>query len=161
MAETTTVRETERKYSGEPVDADLAGALARAAAEAMHGCAGPPREPRSRPVGRVLRHRGPEAGSLGDHAPAPERGHRRRLALKLPAGSDARDEVRLPPGELGAPPAPLVALTRATHRGAPLVPVVELDTARREWVLADSDGHPLATVTDDRVTGQLSRPRPW
>ena len=47
-----------------------------------------------------------------------------------------------------------MALTRATHRGAPLVPVVELDTARREWVLADSDGHPLATVTDDRVTGQ-------
>ena len=45
MAETTTVRETERKYSGEPVDADLAGALARAAAEATNGCAGPPREP--------------------------------------------------------------------------------------------------------------------
>jgi hypothetical protein len=47
-----------------------------------------------------------------------------------------------------------VALTRAAHRGAPLVSVVEIDIARREWTLADSDGHPLATVTDDRVTGQ-------
>ena len=155
MAETTTVRETERKYSGEPVDADLAGVLARAAAEAMHGCAGPPREPaelalsavyfdtedlRLARSGITLRRR---SGGTDDG-----------WHLKLPAGSDARDEVRLPPGELGAPPAPLVALTRATHRGAPLVPVVELDTARREWVLADSDGHPLATVTDDRVTGQ-------
>ena len=143
------------KYSGEPVDADLAGALARAAAEAMHGCAGPPREPaelalsavyfdtedlRLARSGITLRRR---SGGTDDG-----------WHLKLPAGSDARDEVRLPPGELGAPPAPLVALTRATHRGAPLVPVVELDTARREWVLADSDGHPLATVTDDRVTGQ-------
>ena len=37
--------------------------------------------------------------------------------------------------------------------------MVELDTARREWMLADNDGHPLATVTDDRVTGQtLSAP---
>jgi inorganic triphosphatase YgiF len=74
--------------------------------------------------------------------------------LKLPAGPDARDEVRLPTEELGAPPAPLVALTRVAHRGAPLVPVVELDTARQEWTLVDGDGRPLATVTDDRVTGQ-------
>ena len=47
-----------------------------------------------------------------------------------------------------------MALTRVAHRGAPLVPVVELDTARQEWTLADCDGRPLATVTDDRVTGQ-------
>ena len=61
MAESTTVRETERKYPGEPVDADLAGALARAAAEAMHGCAGPPREPAEfalpRPRDRVVLER--------------------------------------------------------------------------------------------------------
>ena len=154
MAETTTVRETERRYSGEPVDADLASALARAAAEATHRCAGPPREPaelalsavyfdtedlRLARAGITLRRR---SGGTDDG-----------WHLKLPAGSDARDEVRLPPDELGAPPAPLTALTRATHRGAPLVPMVELDTARREWVLADSDGHRLATVTDDRVTG--------
>ena len=74
--------------------------------------------------------------------------------LKLPAGSDARDEVRLPPVSWVLRPRRWWRSTCATHRGAPLVPVVELDTARREWVLADSDGDPLATVTDDRVTGQ-------
>ena len=155
MAETTTVRETERKYSGEPVDADLASALARAAAEATKVCAGPPREPAELALSAVY-------FDTEDLRPARSGITLRRRSggtddgwhLKLPAGSDARDEVRLPPDELGAPPAPLVALTRATHRGAPLVLVVELDTARREWVLADSDGHPLATVTDDRVTGQ-------
>jgi hypothetical protein len=42
---TTTVRETERKYSGEPVDVELAGALATAAAEAVHASPGRPREP--------------------------------------------------------------------------------------------------------------------
>lgn len=155
MAATTTMRETERKYSGDPVDADLAVTLATAAAEAVHGCPGRPRGPeefalsavyydtedlRLARAGITLRRRS-GGGDDGWH-------------LKLPAGKDARDEVRLPPGEPGAPPAPLVLLTRAAHRGAPLVPVVELDTARREWMLADSDGHPLATVTDDRVTGQ-------
>jgi inorganic triphosphatase YgiF len=160
MAETTTVRETERKYSGEPIDADLAAALATVAAEATNGSAGPPREPvecalsavyfdtedlRLARSGITLRRR---TGGNDDG-----------WHLKLPAGPDARDEVRLPPEGLGAPPAPLVALTRAAHRGAPLVPVVELDTARREWMLADGDGRALATVTDDRVTGQtLSAP---
>jgi len=59
---TTTVRETERKYSGEPVDVELAGALATAAAD--HGVQGRPREP-ARPVGRLLRHRGPAAARSG------------------------------------------------------------------------------------------------
>ena len=155
MAETTTVRETERKYSGEPIDADLVAALAAAAAEITQGSAGPPRGPaefalsavyfdtedlRLARSGITLRRR---SGGSDDG-----------WHLKLPAAADARDEVRLPQEDLGAPPAPLVALTRAAHRGAPLVPVVELDTARREWTLADSDGHPLAMVTDDRVTGQ-------
>ena len=44
--------------------------------------------------------------------------------------------------------------TTTVRETEPLVPVVEIDIARREWTLADSDGHPLATVTDDRVTGQ-------
>jgi CHAD domain-containing protein len=155
MVETTTVRETERKYSAEPIDANLVGALARAAAEVTQGSVGPPRELaefalsavyfdtedlRLARWGITLRRR---SGGSDDG-----------WHLKLPASSDARDEVRLPPEDLGAPPAPLVALTRAAHRGAPLVPVVEIDIARREWTLADSDGHPLATVTDDRVTGQ-------
>lgn len=60
MAETTTVRETERKYSGGPIDADLAAALATVAAEATNASAGPPRAravaPR-RPWRRDPRHR--------------------------------------------------------------------------------------------------------
>jgi hypothetical protein len=40
MAATTTFRETERKYSGEPIDADLAAALATLAAEAINGSVG-------------------------------------------------------------------------------------------------------------------------
>jgi len=47
-----------------------------------------------------------------------------------------------------------VALTRAAHRGAPLGPVAELDTVRREWTLTDADGNAVATITDDRVTGR-------
>src|SRR4051794_32661759 len=120
MAATTTVRETERKYSGEPIDADLAAALATVAAEATNGSVGPPREPvecalsavyfdtedlRLARSGVTLRRR---TGGSDDG-----------WHLKLPAGPDARDEVRLPPEELGAPPAPLLAVTRATHCGAP------------------------------------------
>ena len=149
MAESTTVRETERKYSGEPVDADLAGALARAAAEATHGCAGPPREPAELALSAV--YFDTEDLRLTDDG----------WHLKLPAGSGARDEVRLPPGELGAPPAPLVALTRATHRGAPLVPVVELDTARRE-VGAGRQRRPSPLPPSPSIgsPARLSRPRP-
>jgi len=51
--------------------------------------------------------------------------------LKLPAGADSRDEVRLPSGRSRKPPEPLVALTRAAHRGARLEPVVE--PTRNEW----------------------------
>src|SRR5512144_1290328 len=112
MAATTTIRETERKYSGEPVDTDLAATLATAAAGAVHGSAGRPRGPaefvlsavyydtedlRLARAGITLRRR---SGGSDDG-----------WHLKLPAGRDARDEVRLPAGEPGAPPAPLVVLT--------------------------------------------------
>ncbi|HZG91390.1 MAG TPA: CYTH and CHAD domain-containing protein, partial [Pseudonocardia sp.] len=75
--------------------------------------------------------------------------------LKLPAGPDARDEVRVPLGRYRKPPAQLVALSRAAHRGGPLQPVVELATVRREWTLVDAGGRAVATVTDDRVTGRV------
>ena len=74
--------------------------------------------------------------------------------LKLPAGADSRDEVRRPLGRARKPPAPLVALSRAAHRDAPLRPVVELDTVRQEWTLTDAQGEAVATVTDDRVTAR-------
>src|SRR4051794_15087015 len=60
--------------------------------------------------------------------------------LKLPAGPDSRDEVRVPLGRHRQPPAALVGLARAAHRGLPLRPIVELDTVRREWTLTDAGG---------------------
>jgi CHAD domain-containing protein len=158
MGETRTVRETERKYSGEQIDADLAAALAAAAgagAGATQGSAGPPREPAEFALSAV--YFDTEDLRLARSGITLRRrtgGHDDGWHLKLPAGPDARDEVRLPHEGVGAPPAALVTLTRVAHRGAPLAPVVELDTARQEWTLADCDGRPLATVTDDRVTGQ-------
>ena len=155
MAETTTVRETERKYSGEPVDADLASALARAAAEAMHRCAGPPREPaelalsavyfdtedlRLARAGITLRRR---SGGTDDG-----------WHLKLPAGSDARDEVRLPPDELGAPPA-AVGGADPCHASWGAVGAGGRARHRASGVGAGRQRRPSpATVTDDRVTGQ-------
>jgi CHAD domain-containing protein len=152
---TTTVRETERKYESDgPVDAGLVAEIAATAAGAPDRDAPTPPEPtefalsatyydtadlRLARSGLTLRRR--RGGSDdGWH-------------LKLPAGADSRDEVRLPPGRSRKPPEPLVALTRAAHRGAPLEPVVELATVRREWTLTDADGNAVAIVTDDRVTG--------
>ncbi|MFZ0117920.1 MAG: CYTH and CHAD domain-containing protein [Pseudonocardiaceae bacterium] len=75
--------------------------------------------------------------------------------LKLPAGKDTREELRLPLGRSARrPPAELVALTRVYTRGAPLAPVAELDTRRRRWVLADADGQALAELVDDHVTAK-------
>jgi hypothetical protein len=149
---TTTVRETERKYESDgPLDAGLVAELATAIAGAPDRDAPTPTEfalsatnydtadLRLARSGLTLRRR--RGGSDdGWH-------------LKLPAGTDSRDEVRLPLGQARKPPARLVALTRAAHRGAPLGPVVELDTVRREWTLTDAEGNAVATVTDDRVTG--------
>jgi inorganic triphosphatase YgiF len=153
---TTTVRETERKYESDgPLDAGLVAELATAIAGAPDRDAPTPQEPmefalsaayydtadlRLARSGLTLRRR--RGGSDdGWH-------------LKLPAGTDSRDEVRFPLGRARKPPAQLVALTRAAHRGAPLGPVVELDTVRREWTLTDAEGNAVATVTDDRVTGR-------
>ena len=145
-----TVRETERKYSSDrPLEPDLVAALAEAA-----GCV-PPAPPAEFALSAVYydttdlrlirsrltlrRRRG--GSDAGWH-------------LKLPAGGDSRDEVRLPLGRARKPPAPLVALSRAAHRDAALGPVVELDTDRREWTLTDAEGNAVATVTDDRVTAR-------
>ncbi|MBV9141530.1 MAG: CYTH and CHAD domain-containing protein [Pseudonocardiales bacterium] len=72
--------------------------------------------------------------------------------LKLPAGKDTREELRLPlGGSPHRPPAELVALTRVYARGAVLGPVAELITRRRRWVLTDATGRSLAEVVDDHV----------
>jgi CHAD domain-containing protein len=77
--------------------------------------------------------------------------------LKVPAGTDARTELRLPLDDrleraTNEPPAELSALTTAMTRGAALRPVAQLKTHRRVWDLVAEDGTPLAEVTDDRVT---------
>jgi CHAD domain-containing protein len=86
--------------------------------------------------------------------------------LKLPVGGDSRDELRIPVGRsLRQPPAELVALTRVHTRGATLVPVAQLNTRRRRWVLADPDGHPLAELVEDQVSahtmGEQTRAVSW
>jgi len=72
--------------------------------------------------------------------------------LKLPAGQDTRDELRLPLTRARRkPPAEFVALTRLNTRGTALGPVAQLNTQRRRWVLSDADGHALAELVEDQV----------
>lgn len=82
--------------------------------------------------------------------------------LKLPVAADSRDEIRegFTRGEVRRrspqPPDELVRLVRAFTRGAPLVPVAELTTRRRQWQLTDDSGRGLVTVVDDHVTAQTT-----
>lgn len=74
--------------------------------------------------------------------------------LKLPAGPDARTEVRAPldddVGE-GVPDA-LKDVVLAIVRGRPLAPVARISTDRTVDVLYDAAGSPIAEFSDDRVT---------
>ena len=75
--------------------------------------------------------------------------------LKLPAGPDTRDEIRLPlaaPG--GAVPEELAALVRAWTRGVALAPVVRIQTSRRVLRLLDGSGQTLAEVAADHVAAE-------
>jgi len=86
--------------------------------------------------------------------------------LKLPVGGDSREELRMSLGRSRRqPPAELVAQIRVHTRSAPLVPVAQLNTLRRRWVLADPDGHPLAELVEDRVSahtmGEQTRAVSW
>jgi CHAD domain-containing protein len=73
--------------------------------------------------------------------------------LKLPAGQDSRDELRLPLTRARSkPPAEFVALTRLNTRGTALGPVAQLNTQRRRWVLSDAQGHELAELVEDQVS---------
>ncbi|HET6501580.1 MAG TPA: CYTH domain-containing protein [Amycolatopsis sp.] len=86
--------------------------------------------------------------------------------LKLPAGPDARDEIRLPPDAVGDPvPPALAGRVRAETGGADLAAIARLRTDRTSYVLADEEGHPVAVLTDDDVRGETSgvdaRRRNW
>jgi CHAD domain-containing protein len=81
--------------------------------------------------------------------------------LKVPAGADTRDEVRLPPGRaVRTVPAPLRATVRAVTRGSTLRPVAEVRTERTVHRLVDATGHALLEVVDDRVQARRIRPAP-
>ena len=75
--------------------------------------------------------------------------------LKLPAGADTRDEIRLPlTGADGPVPEELTALVRANTRGAALAPVVRIQTRRHVLRLLDGAGRALAEIAADHVSAE-------
>ena len=75
--------------------------------------------------------------------------------LKLPAGADTRDEIRLPlAAASGAVPEELAALVRAHTRGTALAPVVRIQTSRRVLRLLDGASQALAEIAADHVTAE-------
>jgi CHAD domain-containing protein len=74
--------------------------------------------------------------------------------VKLPAGPDARTEVRAPltDGDGDAVPPELLDMVLAIVRDRPLVPVARISTTRGLQVLYGDDGSPLAEFCDDQVT---------
>ncbi|HTM84166.1 MAG TPA: CYTH domain-containing protein, partial [Mycobacterium sp.] len=80
--------------------------------------------------------------------------------LKLPAGPDARTEVRLPLEACDTPPDELVDVVAAIVRDRPLAPVARIATTRAVLALQDTDGTVLAEFCDDRVAGWTIGPAP-
>ncbi|MGZ4514524.1 MAG: CYTH and CHAD domain-containing protein [Mycobacterium sp.] len=77
--------------------------------------------------------------------------------LKLPAGPEARTEVRAPldasgPGGPDTVPEELVDVVLAIVRDRPLAPVARITTQRESQVLYAADGTPVAEFSNDRVT---------
>jgi CHAD domain-containing protein len=73
--------------------------------------------------------------------------------LKLPAGADARTEVRLPlDSGQDTVPADLVDVVLAIVRDKPLAPVARISTTRYIQMLHSADGAALAEFCDDQVT---------
>lgn len=85
--------------------------------------------------------------------------------LKLPAGKDTREELRLPLGRARRPPAQLLSLARVHTRGAEVAPVAELITNRRRWRLADLADRQVVELVDDQVVartmGEQTTTRSW
>lgn len=75
--------------------------------------------------------------------------------LKLPAGQDARHEVRAPLGiSEGEVPENLAAKVADVTGGLPLAPIAALDTERTVVTLTGQDGRVLAEIADDTVTAR-------
>ncbi|MGH3966688.1 MAG: CHAD domain-containing protein [Mycobacterium sp.] len=92
--------------------------------------------------------------------------------LKLPAGPDARTEVRAPLGAADADrdtvPDELRDVVAAIVRGRPLQPVAQISTTRDLHLLCGHDGAVLAEFCDDEVAaclagaaGEMQRWREW
>jgi CHAD domain-containing protein len=85
--------------------------------------------------------------------------------LKLPAGGDSRDELRLPLTKGHKPPAKLARRIADQTGGAALAPVAELVTERHQRVLADAKGRDVAEIVADRVVartlGATTRTESW
>ncbi len=80
--------------------------------------------------------------------------------LKLPAGPDARTEVRAPLGDetdADAIPADLLDIVLAIVRDRPVRPVARITTSRTVDVLYGHDGGPLAEFCDDQVTAKAGQ----
>ena len=71
--------------------------------------------------------------------------------LKLPAGPDARTEIRAPLGDGDVVPAELLDVVLAIVRDRPLGPVARITTNRAVHQLYGVDGTPLAEFGDDQV----------
>jgi CHAD domain-containing protein len=148
---TTTFREVERKYDASeaaflpdwPELLDV-GSLVGPEDQVLRATYYDTADLRLLAAGLTLRHRtgGDDAG----------------WHLKLPAGPDARDEIRVAgataPEPGTPPPAELRALTRSVTRDTALDPVATLTTARRRWRWTDERGGTVLEVVDDRVTAQ-------
>lgn len=80
--------------------------------------------------------------------------------LKLPAGADARTEIRTPlgNGDDGDDEVPeaLRDVVRAIVRDRPLAPVARITTSRTVEVLCAADGTALAEFCDDQVTARVN-----
>ncbi|MET0455230.1 MAG: CYTH and CHAD domain-containing protein [Mycobacterium sp.] len=87
--------------------------------------------------------------------------------LKLPAGADARTEVRTPLGEAGSPddvvPEQLRDVVLAIVRDRPLAEVARISTSRTIDVLYGHDGVAIAEFCDDTVTASATggEPQEW
>lgn len=80
--------------------------------------------------------------------------------LKLPAGPDARTEVRLPldaSAGIDAVPGELTDVVLAIVRDRPLQPVARITTRRESQVLYDAARTPLAEFSNDHVTAWSTR----
>jgi len=86
--------------------------------------------------------------------------------VKLPAGADARTEVRLPLTDSDTVPDELKDVVLAIVRDRPLSPVARISTVRNVQMLYGADGSAVAEFCDDEVTAsagsaEVQRWREW